>query len=567
MNGAQAITAILTAQGVGSVFSVAGASHSYLLDALDRAGVKILSNRHESGAVGCADGYARAFADQRPERVGVALIVRDQGLANAVGGLAVAYAAGSPVLVLVAAPPSGTAEAAGLLDHDQLALVAPVSKWARTVPGAERLVDYTQTAIRQALDGRPGPVVLVIPQDLFQAEVGDVSPQPHVRPIAVPDSAALDDAAALLSAARRPIAIAGLGAHRGRAGAALRALAGRGVPVLGNGSGRGLVAEDLRTGFSWPYAQRAAHLADLVLVVGEVLTQRLGFGLPPRFSTEAKFIQIDCDSAAFHRNRRTDVALTGEPGAVLEALLERIESRWDCAWLGKALAEKANVLSERADRLGADIHPLALGKALAEYLDPHTMLVGDGADIQNWMYGALRVQRPGGFMDHYPMGAMGSGTALAVGAASALAEQARADGEIAPMTLLVTGDGSIGFHPAELHAAALAGLNLKVLVGNDAAWGTEAHGQMEALGRTINTELGGLPYARLAEAFGLPGATCGDPQQLRHAVAALMALPGPALLDVKLDRQAGAELKTNPLISSIQFSDIADGQNALVSTA
>ena len=565
MNGADAITAVLRAQEVGSVFSLAGASHTYLLDALDRAGVAILSNRHESGAVGCADGYARAFADHRPERVGVALIVRDQGLANAVGGLAVAFAAGSPVVVLVAAPPSGTAEAAASLDHDQLALVVPVTKWARTVPGPDRLAHYVQTAIRQALDGRPGPVVLIIPQDQYQAQVADFAPQAYVRPATQPGPAALDQAAQILAASRRPLAITGMGAHRGRAGAALRVLAERGVPVLGNGNGRGLIAEDHYAGFSWPYAQRAANLSDCVLVVGEMLTQRLGFGLPPRFAGDAKFIQIDSDGSAFNRNRRTDVALLGEPGETLEALLAKTNARWQPEWLSDALTDKAAFLDKRARQCGPAIHPLALGQAVAQYLTPDTMLVGDGADIQNWMYGALRVQRPGGFIDHYPLGAMGSGTALAVGAAAALAEQARADGTKPSTTLLITGDGSIGFHPAELHAAALAGLDLKVIVGNDAAWGTEAHGQMQALGRTINTELGCLPYARLAEAFGLSGATCDDLADLTAAVADLLAVKGPALLDVRLDRQAGSELKTEPLASSILFSDLADGQNALVS--
>lgn len=563
MTGAKAIAALLRAQAIGSAFSVAGASHTYLLDALDRAGITILSNRHESGAVGCADGYARAMADQRPERLGVALIVRDQGLANAIGGLAVAHAIGSPVLVLVAAPPRGTAEAAAVLDQDQLALVTPVSKWARTVPGPERLVDYVQTAIRQALDGRPGPVVLVIPQDLFQADVGPLDPQPHRRAVGLPGLASLDEAAALLGAARRPLVIAGLGAFRGQASAALQALAARGVPVLGNGGGRGLVTEDDLAGFSWPYAQRFACEADCVVIVGEMLTQRLGFGLPPRFSADAKFIQIDADSAAFHRNRPMDVALHGEPGAVLAALAERLGGTWDPQWLSDALAEKAAFVAARAGRPGPAIHPLALGNALASHLGPTTMLVGDGADIQNWMYGGLRVTRPGGFMDHYPLGAMGSGTALAVGAAAALAERARSDGTPAPMTLLVTGDGSIGFHPAELHAAALAGLNLKIVVGNDAAWGTEAHGQVQALGRTINTELGTLPYARLAEAFGLAGFTCDALADLPGAVAKLMEHPGPALLDVRIDREAGAELKTEPLASSILFSDLADGQNAL----
>ena len=554
MTGAELIVAQLAAQGIGSVFAVAGASHTWLLDALDRAGFAIVSSRHESGAVGAADGYARALADRRPVRVGVTLIVAEQGMANAVGGLAVAHALGVPVLVLAASPPRGHAEAEAV---DPLALVATVAKWARTVPSAERLGDYLATALRLAVSGRPGPTVLVIPQDLFRAEVGDAAPRAVAAPSAPADGDAVEQAARMIGAARRPLAIAGFGAFRSGAGAALRALADEfSIPVLGNGSGRGLVAEDDCLGFAWPYAQIAAHRADCVLVVGEVLTQRLGFGLPPRFTRDARFIQIDAVAEAFSRNRAIDLALLGDPDATCALLVERMRARAVAAgavWLPAALAERAATVERLAASAGPAIHPLALGRALQARLPADALLIGDGADIANWMYGALRVRRPGGFIDHYPLGAMGSGTALAVGAAAALREA----GETAPV-VLVTGDGSIGFHGSELHAAARAGLNLKVIVGNDAAWGTEAHGQVAALGRTLNTELGLLPYAKLAEAFGCAGLTCDTVDRLGASLDALLAVPGPALLDVRIDPGAGAELKRNPLASNIQFADITE---------
>ncbi len=342
----------------------------------------------------------------------------------------------------------------------------------------------------------------------------------------------------------------------------MREFADLGIPVLGNGTGRGLVPEDDQIGFSWPFAQRAAALADCVIVVGEMLTQRLGFGLSPRFAVDARFIQLDVSADAFHRNRPIDVALLGKPGPTLAALRKKIATSWDPAWLSAALSDKAAFIEDRSTRTGQDIHPLTLGKALQEQIAADAMLVGDGADIQNWMYSVLRVARSGGFMDHYPLGAMGSGTALAVGAAAALAETARAEGVPPPATVLVTGDGSIGFHPAELHAAALAGLNLKIIVGNDSAWGTEAHSQMEALGRTINTQLGTLPYASLAIGFGLVGLECNRRDELDACIAQLLSSDGPALLDVRIDQTAGAELKTNPLASSILFSDLAAGQSA-----
>lgn len=560
MTGGELIAAQLAVQGIGSVFSVAGASHTFLLDALDRAGFAILSSRHESGAVGAADGYARAVADQRPARPGVALIVLEQGLANAIGGLAVARAAGSPVLLLVAAPPRGHAETNGWIDHDQLALVAPVAKWARTVPSVDRLGDYLDSAIRAAISERPGPAVLVIPQDLFRVEARG-TPAAIANVSTVADADQIAAAAAILAAAERPLAIAGLGAFRGQAAAPLadlcRAMA---IPLLGNGSGRGLMEEDDVLGFSWPHAQQAARHADCIVMIGEQFSQRLGYGRPPRFAADARFIQIDADPAAFGNNRPVDIALTGHAGKTVSALVLALNKRRPgpfAGWLPEQLSQRCALIDQLASRPGPAIHPLALGRAIQAQLPPDAMLIGDGADIQNWMYGALRVRRPGGFMDHYPLGAMGSGTPLAVGAAAALAENARRDGTAAPMTVLVTGDGSIGFHPAELHAAALAGLNLKIIVGNDAAWGTEAHGQIAALGRTINTQLGTLPYARLAEAFGCTGLTCDTRNALESSLDQLFATPGQALLDVRIDPAAGAELKSNPLASAILFSDIA----------
>ena len=129
MNGAELLTQLLMDAEVRTVFSVAGASHARLLDALDRAGMQIGSCRHESGAVTAADGYARITGG-----LGVALIIADQGLPNAIGGLAVAYTACSPVLVLVASPPGGGADSAARRQRPASPRVPP----GRTVARPQR---------------------------------------------------------------------------------------------------------------------------------------------------------------------------------------------------------------------------------------------------------------------------------------------------------------------------------------------------------------------------------------------------------------------------------------------
>ena len=557
MTGGEWITRALQAHGVGTVFAVAGASHTHLLEPLDRAGVAILSHRHEAGAVGAADGYARAGG-----ALGVALIVADQGLPNAVGALAVAWHAQTPVLVLVAAPPRVYREADAAIDQDRLALVAPLTRWARTVPDAARLADHVETAVKHARAGAGGPVVLLIPENLLQAplDTGAVTPWPAPAAGAAPPGA-VKRAAALLAAAERPLVVAGAGAAKAGAEAPLRALAERhGMPVFMNGLGRGLVPEDGRLGFAWPYAQPAAARADVVLVAGARLTQRLGLGLPPRFAADARFIQADIDPAAMHRNRPVDVPLLGDARASLDALVAELEGRaprFDTAWVTDALVDRAARVGELAGSPGPAIHPLRLAAAIEARRDRGGIFLADGADIATWLYGAVRIDRPRGFMDHYPMGAMGSCTALAVGAAAFERERA---GDGAPPVVLVTGDGALGFHPAELHAAVRAKLNLKVFVGNDGAWGTELHGQRAAIGRDVNTRLGQLPYEKLGEAFGATGLSIETTEALDDGVRAAFEAPGTVLVNVLTDPEAGAELKTNDAVRMIVFSDILSGQ-------
>lgn len=557
-SGGELISNILRAAGVDTVFSVGGASHTHLLKPLNDAGTCIVSSRHEAGAVGAADGYARIKGAP-----GVALIVADQGLPNAIGALAVAWHAASPVLLLVACPPRPHAEADRSIDQDKLALVTPIAKWARCVPAAERLADYVNTALKHATSGRPGPVVLLLPEEQLQAQVTaspTVAWQAPSKP--APDISAIEQAARLIANADRPMMIVGGGAAWSDAGDMLSELANEFcIPVLGNSLGRGQVAEDNELSFSWPYAQVAARDADLVLLVGVRLTQRLGLGLPPRFSPSAKFIQIDIDPGAFHRNRPVDVAIQADARVTLGALQDELRKtkapKQSADWIHSALRSRSARISELIQTPASMIHPLQLGDAIMRRLDEDTQIVGDGADIQTWMYGAIRVRRKRGFLDHYPMGAMGSGTALAVGAAAAHRERSGAD---APATVLITGDGAIGFHPAEIHAAVRANLNLIVIIGNDGAWGTEFHGQRDAIGQDINTDLGVLSYEKLGEAFGAEGIHVGKPEQLDSALDKAFASQGVTVVNVEIDRDAGMELKTNPDVRMILFSDILDGQ-------
>jgi len=128
--------------------------------------------------------------------------------------------------------------------------------------------------------------------------------------------------------------------------------------------------------------------------------------------------------------------------------------------------------------------------------------------------------------------------------------------------VLVTGDGSLGFHPAELHAASSAGLRLPVIVGNDGAWGTELHGQRGAIGRTVNTELGVLPYEHLGPAFGGTGEAVRTHAELGPALDRALAARGVHVVNVMIDQAAGAAVKQDWRAKMIMFDDLASNLEA-----
>ncbi|QYE33934.1 thiamine pyrophosphate-binding protein [Polymorphobacter sp. PAMC 29334] len=546
----------ILATGTATVFALAGATHAPLLMALEDGGATIIGGRHESGTVGAADGYAR-----RTGRIGIALIVAEQGLQNALTAIMTAAQANSPIVVIATRFPDSWIEPAISYAVDRHELTAPAIKFSRTVPSADRLAEYFAAACKAATEGVPGPSLLVLPMDMMTQDVADVIASP---PVAMPLPPArieqIAEAVAMIAAADRPIVVVDGGAARGDAGAGLRALAALGVPVLGNALGRGLVPEVAPTGYPWPYAQRAAAQADVVIIVGAEMSMWFGYGKAPRFATDARFIHIDDNARAIGRNIPVELPIVAHIGDTVTAIADTLAAdgyRGDPSWLTHALAERAARVDSFVDRAEPAIHQIEIGAALDAALPEDRLLVGDGADILNFTFARLRLHQPRSYADHLPLGAMGMGFPLAVGMAAGEADLARdRGGEPAP-TVLVSGDGAIGFFLAELDTIRRAALHLIVVVSNDSKWGTEYHGQQLAYGRTTNTELGASDYAAIARAFGCAGESVSDRPALKAAIIAAVARPGPTLIDVQVDPMGGAVRKVDPLLGMILFEDIA----------
>jgi acetolactate synthase-1/2/3 large subunit len=558
VKGGEIIARSLQQHGVATVFSLAGTAHTYLLQALAPLGIDVVSTRHETNTVLAADGYARTSG-----KTGVALLKNDQGLPNAMTGICTANAACSPVVVLSSLSPSSSIECNG--EFSELEIVTPVAKWVRIVPSVERLAEYVAMAFHQARSGRPGVAVLGIPQE-FQGFVTALPERPLVHPAARAPAIAPEDAEALVdlvAKAKRPIILTGGGALASGAGPVLRDLAETfSIPVIGNSLGRGLVPEDNRLGFSWALAQVAARQADLVIAAGIRMTQRLGYGLPPRFAKTATFVQIDIHAAEIGRNRPVDLAIVADAASALTALFTGLRSRGfegfgSTQWVNDAMAARRARIDELGRDPEAEIHPYQIGRALGDLLPPDAVVVGDGADILNWLHGVYFVGAPRCYMDHYPFGSMGVGTGLALGASAALRDEARALGKPVRPLVLLTGDGAFGFYCGELHSFERAGLPVTIIVANDGAWGTEHHGQLKALGQSYNCLLGKSDYHMVGAAFGFAAHKIEDGAELRGRIETALAEGGRTILNVLTDTDAGRIRKTDPRVQTVAFEDLA----------
>lgn len=545
----------ILATGARTLFALAGATYAPLLMAFEDGGGRIIGGRHESGTVGAADGYAR-----RTGRLGFACIISEQGLANALTAIMTASQAGTPIVVIATRFPDSWIEPSASFTVDRHELTAPSMKFSRTLPSAERVGEYFQAACKAALEGAPGPALLVIPMDMMTRPIPG-RPVAVQVPVALPPAAGdqIERAVAAIASSQRPVVIVDEGAVWGGAEAGVNALARLGIAVLGNGLGRGLVGETAPAGYPWPYAQSAVALADLVIVIGAKMTMWFGYGKAPRFAASARFIHIDSDASSVGRNVPVSIAIVAHIGGTIDAIARALEQsgfRSDAAWLVEALADRTVRVESFVNREDGPMHQIEIGSALDKALPDDRIVVCDGADILNFTFAKLRVKRPRSYADHLPFGAMGMGLPLAIGMAAGEAELAMARGERAAPTVYVTGDGSIGFFLAELDTLRRAGLFLIALVSNDSKWGTEYHGQNLAYGRTSNTELGETDYASIARAFGCRGETVHERAQLDTAIEAALAHGSASVVDVRVDPMGGAIRKTDPLLGMIIFEEI-----------
>ena len=323
LTGGQLVARTLRQAGVRHVFTLCGGHILPIYDGCLTEQVAVVDLRHEQAAAHAGDAYARLTRG-----VGVAIVVPGPGVTDAVTGVANAYAARSPLLLIGGAAPLGLRGLGALQETEQIALLKPITKGAWSVAETRQIPEVLATAIRTALAGRPGPVFVEIPVDLLMTTIEDrLAPIPtryvH-RSRGAADADALGRLETLLAGAERPVVMAGGGVYWDDASKSLALFAERaGVAVFMNGAGRGALASDHPNAFFQTRGWALAH-ADLVVVLGTPLDFRLGYGRPPTFAEDAKVVMIDVDPIELGRNRPLELGLAGDLDVILRQLTDAI---------------------------------------------------------------------------------------------------------------------------------------------------------------------------------------------------------------------------------------------------
>lgn len=537
MLGAEAVIECLRQENVEVVFGYPGGCVLTLYDALYRVDFPHILTRHEQGAVHAADGYARASG-----RVGVCIATSGPGGTNLVTGIATAYMDSVPLVAItgqVGVPYIGKD---AFQEADICGITTPVTKHNYLVKRVEDLPRVMKEAFYIARSGRPGPVVVDISKDVFNAEFDFAYPQAvHMRgytPIFAGEPAAIAAVVAALRTAERPLLFVGGGVCLSDTAGYLRQFAElAGCPVIsslmGLGSLPGSHPQHLgMVGMHGTYAANMAAMAcDLLLGIGVRFDDRVT-SLVSDFAPGAKIVHFDIDPAEVNKNVRTDLKVVADLRWSLPALCEAAAAAAPAGewrrryepWLCRCRQwQRQNPLPTAA--LPEQVAPHQVIRTMRALLNDDAVIVTDVGQHQMWTAQYYDHARARSFLTSGGLGTMGYGLPAAMGAQ--LADPART-------VVLFSGDGSIMMNCQELATVADNSLPVKIIVLNNQVLGMVNQWQRMFYGKRYShsSTHGGTDFVKLAQAMGVSGLRAAAPEELEPALRQALATPGPVLVEV-----------------------------------
>jgi acetolactate synthase-1/2/3 large subunit len=546
LSGGQLVVAALRAHRVDMAFSVAGESYLEVLDALfDAPEIRLVTCRQEGGAAFMAEAYGKLTG-----KPGVLLVTRGPGACNASIGIHTAFQDSTPMVVLVGQVARHQIDREAFQEVDFRKMFAPLAKWVAQIDMAERVPELINQAFQVATSGRPGPVVLALPEDMLRDHSAAAVVGPY-RPVrAHPGAGDLAELRRLLVAAERPIMLVGGGGWEDRACREITKFAeANQLPVCCSFRRQDIVDNrspsfvgDLGTGASAALVARIKE-ADLLLAVGarigEITSQSYSLmGIPDPGKV---LVHVHAGAEELGRVFRPSLPIqSGMPefAAAAAALPPMPAPRWS-DWRAAVRSEYEAGLVPTTTAGAA----LDLGKVmtwLRGRLPDDAIVTSDAGNFSGWPNRFLQYRRPGRQLGP-TSGAMGYGVPSAVAAKL-----------VHPDRLVVgfCGDGGFMMTGQEIATSMLEGVGPIVLVFNNAMYGTiRMHQERRFPGRVVGTALKNPDFLGLARAYGVFGASVARTEEFAPAFEEAAAGKAPAIIEIKMDPEV---ITTRTTLSEIR---------------
>jgi acetolactate synthase I/II/III large subunit len=551
MRAVDALMECLKAEGVEVVFGLPGGANLPTYDAVYDAGIRHILVRHEAGGGHAAEGYAKATG-----RVGVALATSGPGATNLITAICDAMMDSVPVVFITGQVRTELIGTDGFQEADILGMTLPVVKHSFMIQHPLEIPRAIHEAFHLARTGRPGPVLVDIPQDLSRADipyepVGDVR-LPGYQPTTEGNQKQIRLAAKALANARRPVLYVGGGVVNANASAELRELAlSDRFPVTCTLMGLGAFAAPHEQWIGMPgmHGTRAANYAmdeaDLICAIGARFDDRVT-GKLSEFAPRAKFIHIDVDPAEISKNVPAHIPIVGDAKSVLAKLVNEYRAlNADRArledWWGRIEGWQDQYPLAYDDTEDGEIRPQRLIEAVYEATGGEAILTSDVGQHQMWTAQYYHFPEPRRWINSGGLGTMGFGLPAAMGAAVGCPDRT---------VVCIAGDGSVQMNAQELATCAQNGIPVKVVIMNNGYLGMVRQWQELFWDRRYShVHMGDFPdFVKLAEAYGAHGVRLTDKRTLVEDLKAAIALEGPVLVDVHVT----AEENVYPMIPAGQ---------------
>ncbi len=525
MTGAEIMIETLSREKVEVVFGIPGVQIMELLDTFYRIEkVRWITVRHEQTAAFMAFGYSRTTG-----KTGVAMVVPGPGALNTCAAVGTAYSASTPMLLLtgqIDTPNLGKNR--GMLHEvtEQLDVFRPITKWNGRIMDVTDIPGTIQSAINRSKTGRPRPVQVEIPFDLWatkdEVQITDAEPVATIAP----DPTEIKQAAVLLSKAERPVIWAGGGIITADAAEDLRQLAeSLNAPVVMTPEGKGAINSDhpLCSGHADYESNQVLSIADVILCLGSRFLQMSQ--VQSKASAGLKVIQVDIDEEEVGRNWKLDLGIVSDVRSAITALIEELPNSGSSLWKTTEIDEIKSSFAAKLEEAA----PVQMGiiRDIRSELNEDAILVSGITNMGYWSRYVYPVYQPRTYLTSSYFVTLGFAFPTALGAKV---------GNPDKQVVAISGDGGFLFAVGDLATAVKYGLNVVVVVFNDGIYGATYRMQQKHYeNRIIGTDLLNPDFSSLAKSFGAVGIKLADHRELRGALRSALTKNGPVVIEVPIE--------------------------------